>query len=270
MAGARCVVAHVPEDVAGGADPCVDRRKQSAHGRNLICNDGRRNTEKSGFRLRNGVFRGLGYGLCEHAKRIGTPGAGLERPLHCRHRESRSHRSRIRRASPRPRLRRGGPRGGRPRRRTGARWTPCAPARATSRTSAPRAWRRSSEKLAATTHYDDMKSCDAVIICVPTPLTHSREPDLSYLTTRPPPSRPCSSAARSSSLESTTYPGTTRERLLPDPRGVGAGRGARLPPRLLAGAHRPGPHRLHDPHHPEGGRRPDRGVHRARPPSSTG
>src|SRR5207247_8213270 len=37
-----------------------------------------------------------------------------------------------------------------------------------------------SERLHATGRYADLASCHAVIICVPTPLTNSREPDLSY------------------------------------------------------------------------------------------
>ena len=44
----------------------------------------------------------------------------------------------------------------------------------------------------------------------------------------------------------------------------------RLPPGLLARAHRPGPHRLHAAQHAEGRRRAHRGVHRARAWSSTG
>ncbi|HET7511014.1 MAG TPA: 2-dehydropantoate 2-reductase N-terminal domain-containing protein, partial [Solirubrobacterales bacterium] len=36
-------------------------------------------------------------------------------------------------------------------------------------------------RLAATSRYPDLSACDAVIICVPTPLTNSREPDLSYM-----------------------------------------------------------------------------------------
>ena len=73
------------------------------------------------------------------------------------------------------------------------------------------------------------------------------------------PARPAScSEGQLVVLESTTYPGTTRERLLPILEESGLAAGARLPPRLLAGADRPRPHRLHDPHHPEGGRRADR------------
>ena len=64
-------------------------------------------------------------------------------------------------------------------------------------------------------------------------------------------------------LESTTYPGTTRERLQPILERVGARRRPRLPPRLLAGADRPRPHRLHRAHHAEAGRRHHAGLRRA-------
>ena len=37
------------------------------------------------------------------------------------------------------------------------------------------------DRLSPTSRYADLSSCDAVIICVPTPLTNSREPDLSYM-----------------------------------------------------------------------------------------
>jgi UDP-N-acetyl-D-glucosamine dehydrogenase len=80
----------------------------------------------------------------------------------------------------------------------------------------------SSERLAAvlpqihaTSHYQPLARADAVLICVPTPLTANREPDLGALI----------SSARALGLvlqrgqlvvlESTTYPGTTRERLVP-------------------------------------------------------
>jgi UDP-N-acetyl-D-glucosamine dehydrogenase len=75
--------------------------------------------------------------------------------------------------------------------------------------------RAAREHIHATTHYAPLARTDAVIICVPTPLTPNREPDLAALM----------SAARELGhvlqlgqlvvLESTTYPGTTREQLLP-------------------------------------------------------
>ncbi|HET7049649.1 MAG TPA: NAD(P)-binding domain-containing protein, partial [Solirubrobacteraceae bacterium] len=70
-------------------------------------------------------------------------------------------------------------------------------------------------QIRATHRYADLAQAEAVLICVPTPLTDNREPDLG----------PMDAAAQSLAqvvqpgqlivLESTTYPGTTRERLVP-------------------------------------------------------
>jgi UDP-N-acetyl-D-glucosamine dehydrogenase len=71
------------------------------------------------------------------------------------------------------------------------------------------------ERLRATVDYADLAACDAVILCVPTPLSDSREPDLTYLVDS---ATALSKVLRSGQLvvlESTTYPGTTRDRLLP-------------------------------------------------------
>jgi UDP-N-acetyl-D-glucosamine dehydrogenase len=80
--------------------------------------------------------------------------------------------------------------------------------------------------LRVTGDHQDLASCDAVVICVPTPLANQREPDLSYV----------DSAARALAavlqegqlvvLESTTYPGTTRDRVAPilEESGLAAGR----------------------------------------------
>jgi UDP-N-acetyl-D-glucosamine dehydrogenase len=71
------------------------------------------------------------------------------------------------------------------------------------------------EKLRATSDYEELGSCDAVILCVPTPLSDSREPDLGPLEAS---ARALAQVLRSGQLvvlESTTYPGTTRDRLLP-------------------------------------------------------
>jgi UDP-N-acetyl-D-glucosamine dehydrogenase len=70
-------------------------------------------------------------------------------------------------------------------------------------------------KLRATTDYDEMAECDAVIICVPTPLSDAREPDLSYMIESAEPLAKVLRAGQLVVLESTTYPGTTRDRLLP-------------------------------------------------------
>ncbi len=71
------------------------------------------------------------------------------------------------------------------------------------------------ERLKPTTRHADLASCDAVIICVPTPLTGSREPDLSYLLDAGKALSQVLQAGQLVVLESTTYPGTTRERLAP-------------------------------------------------------
>ncbi len=82
-------------------------------------------------------------------------------------------------------------------------------------------------RIQAWTHFAPLARTDAVFICVPTPLTPNREPDL----------EPLIGAGRALGhvvqrgqlvvLESTTYPGTTRERLLPllERRGLKAGDG---------------------------------------------
>ena len=73
-----------------------------------------------------------------------------------------------------------------------------------------------SGKLTASCCYDDLRDADAISICVPTPLRKTRDPDMSYII----------QAARSIAairrpgmlivLESTTYPGTTEEVILPE------------------------------------------------------
>jgi UDP-N-acetyl-D-glucosamine dehydrogenase len=71
------------------------------------------------------------------------------------------------------------------------------------------------ERLQPTTEHADLEPCEAIVICVPTPLSRSREPDLSHLTDA---ATAISHVLRPNQLvvlESTTYPGTTRERLLP-------------------------------------------------------
>ncbi len=71
------------------------------------------------------------------------------------------------------------------------------------------------ERLDAATETAGLAACDAVIVCVPTPLTNSREPDLSYLLGAGEAIAAVLRAGQLVVLESTTYPGTTRERLLP-------------------------------------------------------
>jgi UDP-N-acetyl-D-glucosamine dehydrogenase len=67
----------------------------------------------------------------------------------------------------------------------------------------------------ATTDFTRVSECDALIICVPTPLNKFREPDLSFVLTTVDALVPNMRAGQIMSLESTTYPGTTEEELAP-------------------------------------------------------
>ena len=67
----------------------------------------------------------------------------------------------------------------------------------------------------ATTDFSRASDCDALIICVPTPLNNSREPDLSFVAATMDAISPFLRSGQLLSLESTTWPGTTREVLLP-------------------------------------------------------
>lgn len=70
-------------------------------------------------------------------------------------------------------------------------------------------------KLVATTDFSRIKECDALLICVPTPLDKFRKPDMSYIESA------CLAIGQNMksgtfiSLESTTYPTTTEEFMLP-------------------------------------------------------
>src|SRR5438552_929997 len=71
------------------------------------------------------------------------------------------------------------------------------------------------KRLVATTEFEKLRGMDAMVVCVPTPLNKTKDPDTSYI----------DQAARKIArtlhkgqlvvLESTTYPGTTRENVLP-------------------------------------------------------
>lgn len=67
----------------------------------------------------------------------------------------------------------------------------------------------------ATVDFSRAGDCDALIICVPTPLNKMREPDLSFVTATMDAIAPYLRAEQLLSLESTTWPGTTKEILLP-------------------------------------------------------
>jgi len=73
----------------------------------------------------------------------------------------------------------------------------------------------SNGKLTATTDFTHLRECDVIVICVPTPLTQNRDPDISFI------QKSCEVIARHItretivSLESTSYPGTVKEVVAP-------------------------------------------------------
>lgn len=69
--------------------------------------------------------------------------------------------------------------------------------------------------LSCTHIYQDLRPCDVIVICVPTPLSKNKEPDLSHIVQS---SKRLAQVIKPGTLvilESTTYPGTTREVVLP-------------------------------------------------------
>ena len=66
-----------------------------------------------------------------------------------------------------------------------------------------------------TSEYLEAAQCDVAIICVPTPLNKFREPDLAYVTNTLDSIKPHLRKGQLISLESTTYPGTTQEEVVP-------------------------------------------------------
>ncbi len=75
--------------------------------------------------------------------------------------------------------------------------------------------RASLSSIKATRRYADLARAEAVLICVPTPLTSNREPDLGALNASARGLADVLQPGQLVILESTTYPGTTRERLVP-------------------------------------------------------
>src|SRR6202021_2946470 len=72
-----------------------------------------------------------------------------------------------------------------------------------------------SKHFRATSDFSELKDLDAIIICVPTPLDERREPDLSYVENTGLSIYPHLQKGQLVVLESTTYPGTTEELVLP-------------------------------------------------------
>lgn len=72
-----------------------------------------------------------------------------------------------------------------------------------------------SGRLKATTDFSKLAECDAIIICVPTPLRKTKDPDMSYILTAGGEIQKYMRRGQLVILESTTYPGTTDEVLQP-------------------------------------------------------
>lgn len=68
----------------------------------------------------------------------------------------------------------------------------------------------------ATTDFSTVARLDCILICVPTPLNANREPDMSYIVATARKIAPYLKVEQMVILESTTYPGTTREVLIPE------------------------------------------------------
>jgi UDP-N-acetyl-D-glucosamine dehydrogenase len=83
------------------------------------------------------------------------------------------------------------------------------------RIPAPEIQKARSQGFSATSDYTELEQTDAIIICVPTPLNEYHEPDLSYITGTAEALAPHLQPGQLVVLESTTYPGTTEEVLIP-------------------------------------------------------
>ncbi len=86
------------------------------------------------------------------------------------------------------------------------------------------------DQIDAETHYAPLARADAVLICVPTPLSANREPDLGPLLSAGRGLAEIAQRGQLIVLESTTYPGTTREQLQPllEAQGLKVGRDVNL------------------------------------------
>jgi UDP-N-acetyl-D-glucosamine dehydrogenase len=81
-------------------------------------------------------------------------------------------------------------------------------------------------RLSAADDFTRLKDADAIVICVPTPLGKSKEPDISYIVEAADAAARVARRGQLIVLESTTYPGTTQEVLVPriEARGLEVGR----------------------------------------------
>ncbi len=78
-----------------------------------------------------------------------------------------------------------------------------------------------SNKFNSTLDFSEISLVDVIVICVPTPLTKYRDPDLSYIFSTVDTIKPYLKKGQLISLESTTYPGTTEDVILPSLEKIG-------------------------------------------------
>src|SRR5436305_9080969 len=81
---------------------------------------------------------------------------------------------------------------------------------------------RDAGRLASTDDVSRLTEADAILLCVPTPLTRQREPDLSFVLRTTESLAPHLRRGQLVVLEATTYAGTTREIMQPDPERSGS------------------------------------------------
>ena len=120
------------------------------------------------------------------------------------------------------------------------------------------------ERCTFTTRFVELHEAEAILVCVPTPLTRNREPDLGPLLNA---SRALAGViARGPARRARVHDLPRHDARAPRAaaRGVGPARRRGLLARLLPRARRPRPHRLHAAQHAEGRRRAHARVHRAR------
>jgi UDP-N-acetyl-D-glucosamine dehydrogenase len=84
-----------------------------------------------------------------------------------------------------------------------------------------------SSKFSATASFVALKECDVIVVCVPTPLSKTKDPDISYILAALSKIELHCRPGQLVILESTTYPGTTREVLLPKLQEAGKSREGR-------------------------------------------
>jgi UDP-N-acetyl-D-glucosamine dehydrogenase len=75
---------------------------------------------------------------------------------------------------------------------------------------------RKSKKINASADFAGLSQCDVIVVCVPTPLSKTKDPDMSYIMSAVKQIRENLRPGQLIVLESTTYPGTTREIVLPE------------------------------------------------------